>query len=83
MIAEFPAAAVRWLYHCYSPEWTISRADLDTWVAYRKLGTARRVLAGEPEELLRKLDMEPAAAGAIVWIVPAGHLSGGFGPVPA
>ena len=52
-------------------------------MAYRRLGTTRRVIAGEPGELLRKLDMEPAAAGTIVRIVPAGHLSGGFGPVPA
>jgi hypothetical protein len=60
----------------YGQLWRIERADLDTWVASRTIGTRSRVIAGPPAELIRKLDMEPCAAGTIVRQDSGGWLNG-------
>ena len=77
--SQFDAGAVLALISDYAREWEITRADAAVWVACRQAGTVITVHAGEPADLLRKLDMEAPMAGTIVRIVPAGYLSG-FGP---
>ena len=76
---ELDVHAVMALLTDYGREWSITRADAAVWVACRQAGTVITVHAGEPADLLRKLDMEAPMAGTIVRIMPAGYLSG-FGP---
>ncbi|HMH90862.1 MAG TPA: hypothetical protein VK586_07215 [Streptosporangiaceae bacterium] len=73
---RYPWSAVEELYTCYGEEWRITRASLDTWVAWRTIGTQTHVCVGNPVALLAKLDCLPVRAGTVVRVVPAGYLSG-------